>query len=169
MSSELSFSEVAVVMGLGVALSTGCGIGDQDDLGGADYGGPHSTGTEDWYEEESTPDSDSTSESSSTTETSSSTESSSGTEADTSTDTGTDTESGSETAGVGLCGWSESVSAYACGFEGSDPGGTPLACPEGLVAGEACGDAVSGVGCCDAEGNLWLCEGGLVSSQACMQ
>lgn len=166
MRSELTLIEAAVAMGLGTVLSTGCGIGDQTDYGGADYGDAGVGGSEDeWYEEThgSSSSSSSTSDSSSSSDT---TESTSETESS-SESTGTGT---SETGGVGLCGWSVEAAAYACGFEGSDPGGTPIECPAELVAGEACADVGLGAaGCCDADGNLWFCEGELVVLEACIQ
>jgi hypothetical protein len=60
---------------------------------------------------------------------------------------------------AGMCGWIEDPppAGYYCGGDGEDPSGTnPLACPDGLVADEACG-TVTGIGCCDAEGNNWYC------------
>lgn len=55
------------------------------------------------------------------------------------------------------CGWDARNGYYACGFEGEDPGGQiPIACPEGLVEGDPCGE-VPGQGCCDGSGNNWYC------------
>jgi hypothetical protein len=55
------------------------------------------------------------------------------------------------------CGWSEGDQFYMCWGNGADPTNTfPFACPEGLVEGAQCGN-VTGVGCCDAEGNNWYC------------
>ncbi|MFO7564209.1 MAG: hypothetical protein R6X02_16300 [Enhygromyxa sp.] len=61
---------------------------------------------------------------------------------------------------AGSCGWIEDadpISGYYCGGEGEDPtGSAPIACPDDLVEGEACG-TVTGAGCCDADGNNWYC------------
>ena len=59
------------------------------------------------------------------------------------------------------CGWGtvddEPESVYTCGGEGEDPSGTQAyACPQDLKVGAACGD-VTGVGCCDTDGNNWYC------------
>jgi hypothetical protein len=57
------------------------------------------------------------------------------------------------------CGWLSNVqpAGYYCGGEGVDPSGNvPYSCPGGLVEGEACG-AVTGAGCCDANGDVWYC------------
>jgi hypothetical protein len=66
------------------------------------------------------------------------------------------------TTGVNSCGWgstgvSDPAEGYVCGGDGVDPGGAvPLDCPADLRAGAACGD-ISGIGCCDADGNAWYC------------
>jgi hypothetical protein len=74
-----------------------------------------------------------------------------------------DSSDGSTTAGGGGCGWGELPGqtnvdqGYTCGGQGEDPDGIhPLECPADLVAGDPCG-TVMGVGCCDAEGNVWYC------------
>jgi hypothetical protein len=57
------------------------------------------------------------------------------------------------------CGWFEDPTfpGYYCGGSGEDPEGiTPIDCPPGLVDGAACGE-VTGVGCCDANGDNWYC------------
>jgi hypothetical protein len=57
----------------------------------------------------------------------------------------------------GNCGWWASEWGYYCGFQGVDPSGEhPYACPPGLVEGNPCG-AVTGVGCCDQDGDNWYC------------
>jgi hypothetical protein len=64
--------------------------------------------------------------------------------------------------GTPSCGWgptgdSTITDGYVCGGAGEDPDGTwTQACPDGLVEGEACG-TVTGVGCCDPDGNAWFC------------
>lgn len=68
----------------------------------------------------------------------------------------------------GGCGWLEAdVSYYACEADGGVPGavdpmGTyPLACPDGLVAGDPCpeeGDPVTDVGCCTADNHAFFCD-----------
>lgn len=56
------------------------------------------------------------------------------------------------------CGWFEGGPYYECGYEGADPGGTPFACPPGLVDGDPCTDTgITGQGCCDANGDNWYC------------
>jgi hypothetical protein len=58
------------------------------------------------------------------------------------------------------CGWSFESLYYACGGDGPDPAGTfPMACPSNLQEGGSCGE-VSGIGCCDANGDNWYCSGG---------
>lgn len=58
---------------------------------------------------------------------------------------------------ISMCGWDPGNNYYECGFEGEDPSGTiPIACPDGLVEGDPCGN-VPGEGCCDANGDLWYC------------
>jgi hypothetical protein len=57
------------------------------------------------------------------------------------------------------CGWFEdpTLPGYYCGGMGEDPNGmTPIGCPPGLVDGDPCGN-VTGVGCCDANGDNWYC------------
>ncbi|KIG14158.1 hypothetical protein DB30_07084 [Enhygromyxa salina] len=58
------------------------------------------------------------------------------------------------------CGWLEAEMYYGCGGVGEDPGGAPMGCPDGLVAGEDCESvepALDDLGCCDANGNNWYC------------
>jgi hypothetical protein len=60
------------------------------------------------------------------------------------------------------CGWYDDpdIPGYYCGGVGTDPGGMhPYACPGGLVEGAAC-DQITGVGCCDANGDNWYCAVG---------
>lgn len=64
--------------------------------------------------------------------------------------------------GWGLTGQTQVPMGYICGGEGTDPGGAfPRGCPEevDLVEGGACGGnmGITGAGCCDATGNVWLC------------
>jgi hypothetical protein len=55
------------------------------------------------------------------------------------------------------CGWDAGFAYYACGGEGEDPNGeNPIECPPGLVDGAACGE-VTGIGCCDQNGDNWYC------------
>jgi hypothetical protein len=56
------------------------------------------------------------------------------------------------------CGWNAGgmPPGYYCGFMGTDPGGTPIDCPPGLVEGAPCGE-VTGAGCCDVNGDNWYC------------
>jgi hypothetical protein len=75
------------------------------------------------------------------------------------------------------CGWVEDPNfpGYYCDGTGeADPSGThPIACPENLVAGEACDiSGLTGEGCCDANGDNWYCGddmmgGMIVVFQAC--
>ncbi len=68
------------------------------------------------------------------------------------------------TAGQGgACGWGQTgdvrvPEGYVCGGDGEDPDGMfAQACPDqALEVGAACGD-ISGVGCCDGDGNVWFC------------
>ena len=59
---------------------------------------------------------------------------------------------------AGSCGWDANAMppGYYCGGSGEDPGGTPIACPDGLVEGDPCGE-VTGAGCCDGNGDNWYC------------
>ena len=75
--------------------------------------------------------------------------------------TGADDTAG--TAGPSGCGWGSTndprvPEGYICGGEGDDPDGMfDLDCPDQtLEVGAECGD-VTGVGCCDADGNVWFC------------
>ena len=90
-----------------------------------------------------------------------------GTDGDTEGTDGTD--DGTDTGVLPLCGWSDADEDkfYGCGFEGEDPGGMPIGCPEGLVEGDPCGN-LTGPGCCDADGNNWYCgEGDITVFEAC--
>ncbi len=65
------------------------------------------------------------------------------------------------------CGWSFESSYYACGGEASDPAGAyPIACPTNLQEGGSCGE-VNGIGCCDANGDNWFCEGSALVKAMC--
>lgn len=84
------------------------------------------------------------------------------------------TETTAETGGTtgtpplyGNCGWFESdVSYYACVDEGAvagleDPMGQfPIACPDGLAAGDPCTEdtPIPSVGCCSADGHNFFCD-----------
>ncbi len=78
------------------------------------------------------------------------------------TDATTGTTGPSET---GKCGWNP-AKYYACDVDGgqpgvSDPDGvSPIACADGLKAGEKCDgtDPVSEAGCCTPEGTLYFCD-----------
>lgn len=84
--------------------------------------------------------------------------------------------SADETGGTAACGWGatqdpEVPEGYVCGGDGEDPEEMfPIACPEGLEEGMRC-EGLTGVGCCDEEGNVWFCweEGGnqTVVKEAC--
>jgi hypothetical protein len=81
----------------------------------------------------------------------------------TATTTGSDTGTAGSSGGhAGTCGWgdtgvSDPAEGYVCGGSGEDPNGVvPLMCPDGLVENDPCG-TVNGVGCCDANGDLWYC------------
>jgi len=76
--------------------------------------------------------------------------------------------SGSGGSTTGQCGWSAENQWYECGSLGSDPGGTePSQCPEGLSPSTDCG-ALTGVGCCDQDGNNWYCnDSGIVVREEC--
>lgn len=61
------------------------------------------------------------------------------------------------------CGWgttseSEVKYGYVCDGSGGDPKGEwARACPEHpLAIGDPCGE-ITGVGCCDSDGNVWYC------------
>jgi hypothetical protein len=91
---------------------------------------------------------------------------------DPTTETTTDptAETGTETTGnPSMCGWDAGNGYYECGFEGSDPGGSPIECPEGLVEGDPCETTgLSGAGCCDANGDNWYCtQEGTVFFNSC--
>lgn len=151
----------------------GCGdsLEEKYDVGGSDYGGPEwSDTTEGWYEEETSAES---SGSTSDTDGSSSTDSDTGSDTDGASTESTETSTeGTETGGGGSCGWDPVRSGYACGFEGSDPGGTPYACPEGLAEGDSCAaSGLTAAGCCDGEGKLWTCmqEFQLVTLKPCVE
>ncbi len=83
-------------------------------------------------------------------------------------DTGTAGTGGGAACGWGPTGAADPPEGYVCGGQGEDPSGTyPYACPDGLMAGGPCGN-VTGVGCCDADGNLWYCTGtGQIYQQTC--
>lgn len=72
------------------------------------------------------------------------------------------TSAADSTGGAASCGWGRTGDeivpmGYVCGGECEDPDMMfARDCPAELVVGDPCGD-VTGVGCCDAEGNLWYC------------
>jgi hypothetical protein len=89
---------------------------------------------------------------------------------DTPADTGSSTDVPSDTGSTGeegTCGWGRTgektiPEGYICGGEGEDPTGLmPSTCAEGveLVEGGDCGGemGITGVGCCDANGDVWFC------------
>ena len=63
---------------------------------------------------------------------------------------------------VGPCGWGmtndpEVPEGYVCGGDGEDPDARfAMECPADLEEGARCGQ-LTGVGCCDDEGNVWFC------------
>jgi hypothetical protein len=73
-----------------------------------------------------------------------------------------ETTAADETGDAPSCGWGliddpMVDEGYLCGGEGEDPSDRyPIECPEGLEEGAECGE-LTGVGCCDAEGNVWFC------------
>ncbi len=78
---------------------------------------------------------------------------------------------GDEWGCFGSCGWNTDYSFYDCGFQGIDPqGNNPAACPAGLVEGDPCANTgLTGVGCCDINGDNWYCaEGEVVYLNACI-
>jgi hypothetical protein len=78
----------------------------------------------------------------------------------TSESSGADGTAGSTSGGAsGTCGWDDLEAYYACGLSGADPSGqVPIDCPEGLVEGGPC-TGLDLIGCCDANGDNWYCEG----------
>lgn len=156
--NKLSYLGLATF--LGFAFTTGCVINSSDD-DSTDDGNNASdttsaeqtdTGTPPPATDSTTDDPPPATDSTTDVPTTSGVDSSSGDPADSSS-------GGSDSGGnqFGNCGWSAGDGFYACGGEGEDPAGkNPIACPEGLEAGAACGD-VRGVGCCDANGANWYC------------
>jgi hypothetical protein len=66
------------------------------------------------------------------------------------------------------CGWNPAASWYDCGFQGADPDGEfSRACPANLEPDTACPASLPFEGCCDAQGNVWYCEEGMVVSTQC--
>lgn len=63
----------------------------------------------------------------------------------------------SHAAGAGACGWWSEWSTYSCGGDGADPGGAPMSCADGIVAGGEC-SAAQIASCCDASGDQWNCN-----------
>ena len=73
--------------------------------------------------------------------------------------TGTAETGSSSTCGWGPTGETDVSEGYICGGDGADPNGTyDIDCPADLVAGDPCGEAVTGIGCCDANGDVWFCQ-----------
>jgi hypothetical protein len=149
-----TISAAALLAGIGAMTSSSGCFSSGDDIidvsseaGGADYGGPegnefNSDEVFETDEAEATSDSSSSSSSESTTESTGA----------------TDTTTESTTGEPALCGWDATNGYYECGFEGADPGGTPIECPAGLVEGDPCETTgLTGAGCCDANGANWYC------------
>ncbi len=148
-----TISAAALLAGVGAMTTTACFSSGDDiidvssEAGGADYGGPEGAefSSDEVFE---TDEAEATSDSSSSS-TESTTESSTSTETDVSEST---------TGGMGVCGWFADAGYYECTYEGTDPGGTPIECPPGLVEGDACDTTgLTGAGCCDANGDNWYC------------
>lgn len=162
-----TISAVALLAGVGALTSTGCFSSGDDiidatnEAGGADYGGPEGAdfNTDEVFETDAA---EATSGSTSSTSESTTTESTT-----TESTTGETTETTGEPA---TCGWFAANAYYECGYEGVDPGGTPIECPEGLVAGEPCANSgLTQVGCCDGNADNWYCDGnGNVLFNDCM-
>lgn len=153
MSNKLSLLSL-----LTASLATGCVIINDD--GGSSDGGS-ATETTSTSNGSTTTDSGGSGSGSSA----GSASGSSGSGSSASGSSGGSSSAGSSSAGTGpsaTCGWGQTgvddpPEGYICGGNGADPSNAnPLACPDGLRAGAACGD-VTGVGCCDADGNLWYC------------
>ncbi len=66
------------------------------------------------------------------------------------------------------CGWNPAASWYDCGFQGGDPDGEfQRACPAKLEPDIACPASLPFEGCCDADGNVWYCDEGVVVATQC--
>lgn len=85
------------------------------------------------------------------------------------TDAETETDTVGMTTGVGgygMCGWNDVAKYYDCAEGGGvpgleDPAGIdPIACPDGLVAGEKCTEdgPIDSIGCCMPNGDLFFCD-----------
>ena len=92
---------------------------------------------------------------------------SSDTQGGTTDPSGTDASSSASGSSGGFsgCGWgptgmNEVPNGYVCeGVQASDPDEIyPRECPPDLVSGASCGN-VTGIGCCDANGDVWFCGG----------
>lgn len=150
------------------ALQLGCVITDNDDDDAGDTGtsSPSTTNSTNPTTTSTTSSTSSSSATSSTTATTDQgTEDSSGSAG---TDVGTtDATADSGTTGGAACGWGRTGEqtvpmGYICGGDGEDPSGLmPSECPEGIELveeGDCGGDmGITGVGCCDANGDVWYC------------
>lgn len=152
-SAAAVLASVGVMTTTSACFSAGDDILTTSDISGADYGGPEAGDfdTDGVFE---TDEAEASSESSSsTTESTTETTESESTAESTSETTET-------TGGPALCGWLPENAYYECGYEGVDPGGTPIECPPGLVAGEPCANTgLTQVGCCDENADNWYCDG----------
>ena len=160
MSKSLAFATIAALL-LGA-----CVLNDSDDDDGAS-----GTGSSPSTTDQSTSDPSTTDPSTSATTASTTTTTTDASTTDLPSDTGTTDEPSdtgtSETGTAGSCGWGRTgektiPEGYICGGEGEDPSGLmPSTCAEGveLVEEGDCGGemGITGVGCCDADGNVWFC------------
>lgn len=160
---NLSLLSLATLLSLGLS---GCVLSITDDVADdeASATDDNGTGTENGTESASeTGDGDGDTETTADTTAETTADTTTETTADTTTDT-TET-----TGGPNMCGWFADGGYYECGFEGEDPGGTPIACPEGMVEGDPCETSgLTGAGCCDANGDNWYCtQEGTVFFNSC--
>lgn len=161
MSKSLAFATIAAL------LLSACVLNDSDDDDGASDTGSSPSTTDPSTSDPSTTDPSTSATTASTTTTTTTDASTTDEPSDTGTtdepsDTGT-----SETGTAGSCGWGRTgektiPEGYICGGEGEDPSGLmPSTCAEGveLVEEGDCGGemGITGVGCCDADGNVWFC------------
>jgi len=180
MSKSLAFSTIAALC-LGPWLGA-CVINDDVDDDGAGDTSTNPSTTNPSTTDPSTTDPSTTDPSTTATTASTTTDAST---TDLPSDTGTTDEpsdtGSSETGIAGSCGWGRTgektiPEGYICGGEGEDPSGLmPSACADGveLVEGGDCGGemGITGVGCCDASGDVWFCaddgSGRVLYTQAC--
>lgn len=149
---NLSLLSLATLM---LGLTSGCVLTITDDTA-TDEASTDATATDDATgdaTEDATTDATTSTDDEATT-----TETTDPTTADTSTTDPTTADTGTETSAGGVCGWFVDGGYYECNNEGTDPGGTPIECPDGLVEGDSCDTTgLSGAGCCDANGDNWYC------------